>query len=49
MNWSDNCYDNDHAESFWNRLKTELLYGDSIPGLAESRLQISHNIANCNA
>ncbi|MGI4831966.1 MAG: transposase [Janthinobacterium lividum] len=46
--WS-NCYDNAHAESFWSRLKTELLDGGSFPGLAEARLEISHYLAYYNA
>ena len=31
-----NCYDNVHAESFWSRLKTELLDGGSFRNLAEA-------------
>ena len=44
-----NCYDNAHAKSFWSRLKTELLDCSSFPGLAETRLEISHYIACYNA
>lgn len=44
-----NCYDNAHAESFWSRLKIELLDGGSFPGLAEARLEVSHYIAYYNA
>ncbi|UOQ64836.1 IS3 family transposase [Hymenobacter volaticus] len=49
MSQRGNCYDNAHAESFWSRLKTELLDGGSFPGLAEARLEISHYIAYYNA
>ena len=49
MSRRGNCYDNAHAESFWSRLKTELLDGGTFPGLAEARLEISHNIAYYNA
>ena len=49
MSRRGNCYDNAHAESFWSRLKTELLDGGSFPGLAEARLEISHYIAYYNA
>jgi putative transposase len=41
-----NCYDNAHAESFWSRLKTELLDGGNLP---EARLEISHYLAYYNA
>jgi putative transposase len=44
-----NCYDNAHAESFWSRLKTELLDGGSLHNLAEARLEISHYPAYYNA
>ena len=49
MSRRGNCYDNAHAESFWSRLKTELLDGGSFPGLVEARLEISHYIAYYNA
>ena len=49
MSRRGNCYDNAHAESFWSRLKTELLDGGTFPSLAEARLEISHYIAYCNA
>ena len=49
MSRRGNCYDNAHAESFWSRLKTELLDGGSFPGLAEARLEISHYITYYNA
>jgi transposase InsO family protein len=44
-----NCYDNAHAESFWSRVKAELLDGGSFPGLTEAKLEISHHIAYYNA
>lgn len=44
-----NCYDNAHAESFWSRLKAELLGGGSFCNLAEARLEISHYLATYNA
>ena len=44
-----NCYDNAHAESFWSRLKTELLDGGSFRNLSEARLEISHYLAYYNA
>ena len=34
MSRRGNCYDNAHAESFWSRLKTELLDGGSFRNLA---------------
>lgn len=43
--WRGNCYDNAHAESFWSRLKTELLNGGSFRNLAEARPEISHYLA----
>ena len=43
-----NCYDNAQAESFWSRLKTELLDGGSFPGLEEARLELAHYIAYYN-
>lgn len=49
MSRRGNCYDNVHAESFWSRLKTELLDGGSFPGLAEARLEISHYLTYYNA
>jgi len=49
MSRRGNCYDNAHAESFWSRLKAELLDGGSFPDLAEARLEISHYIAYYNA
>ena len=49
MSRRGNCCDNAHAESFWSRLKTELLDGGPFPGLAEARLEISHYIAYDNA
>ena len=49
MSRRGNCYDNAHAESFWSRFKTELLDGDSFPGLAEAKLKISHHVAYYNA
>ena len=42
------CYDNAQAESFWSRLKTELLDGGSFPSLEEARLELSHYIAYYN-
>ena len=49
MSRRGNCYDNAHAESFWSRLKTELLDGGSFPSLAEAKLEISHYITYYNA
>jgi len=49
MSRRGNCYDNAHAESFWSRLKTELLDGGSFCNLTEARLEISHYIAYYNA
>jgi putative transposase len=49
MSRRGNCYDNAHAESFWSRLKTELLDGGSFRNLSEARLEISHYIAYYNA
>ena len=49
MSRRGNCYDNAHAESFWSRLKAELLDGGSFPSLEEARLEISHYIAYYNA
>ena len=49
MSRRGNCYDNAHAESFWSRLKTELLDGGSFRNLAQARLEISHYIAYYNA
>jgi transposase InsO family protein len=49
MSRRGNCYDNAHAESFWSRFKAELLAGGSFPGLAETKLEISHHIAYYNA
>ncbi|UPL50187.1 IS3 family transposase [Hymenobacter sublimis] len=49
MNRRGNCYDNEHAESFWSRFKAKLLDGGSFPGLTEAKLEISHHIAYYNA
>ena len=49
MSRRGNCYDNAHAESFWSRLKTELLAGGSFRDLSEARLEISHYLAYHNA
>ena len=43
------CYDHAHAESFWNRLKTELLDGGRFRNVSEARLEISHYLAYYNA
>jgi transposase InsO family protein len=48
MSQQGNCHDNAQAESFWSRLKTELLDGGSFPGLAEMRLEVAHYIAYYN-
>ena len=48
MSRRGNCYDNAQAESFWSRLKTELLDGGSFPGLQEARLEPAHYIASYN-
>ena len=48
MSRRGNCYDNAHAESFWIRLKTELLDGSSFANMTEARLEISHYIAYFN-
>ena len=45
MSRNGNCYDNAHAESFWRRLKTELLDDGSFPDLETVRLEISHYMA----
>ena len=37
MSRRGNCYDNAHAESFWSRLKTELLDGGSFRNLVLSQ------------
>ena len=44
-----NCYDNAHAESFWSRLKAELLDGGSFRNLSEARLEISRYLTYYNA
>ena len=44
-----NCYDNAHVESFWSRLKTELLAGGSFRNLSKARLEIIHYFAYYNA
>lgn len=48
MSRKGNCYDNAHAESFWSRLKTELLDGGSFPDLETARLEISHYVVYYN-
>jgi transposase InsO family protein len=42
MSRRGNRYDNAHAESFWSRLKTDLLDVGSCRNLSEARLEISH-------
>ncbi|MGI4883967.1 MAG: IS3 family transposase [Janthinobacterium lividum] len=49
MSRRGNCYGNAHAESFWSRLKTELLAGGRFRSLSETRLEISHYLAYYNA
>jgi putative transposase len=49
MSRRGNCCDNAHAESFWSRLKTELLAGGISRNLIEARLEISHYIVYYNA
>jgi putative transposase len=49
MSRRGNCYDNAHAESFWSRLKTELLAGGSFRSLRNARLEISHYLVYYNA
>jgi len=54
MSRRGNCYGNAlpgtaRAESFWSRLKTELLDGGSFRKLTEARLEISHYLAHYNA
>jgi transposase InsO family protein len=49
MSRRGNCSDNAHAESFWSRLKTELLDRGSFRNLTEARLEISHYLAYYNA
>ncbi|MBD2767417.1 transposase [Hymenobacter sp. BT664] len=41
-----NCYNNAQAESYWSRLKTELLDGGSFPNLEEARFELAHYIAH---
>jgi transposase InsO family protein len=48
MSRRGNCYDNAQAESFWSRLKTELLDGGSFPCLVEARLELAHYMAYYN-
>jgi putative transposase len=49
MSRRGNCYDNAQAESFWSRLKIELLDGGSFSDPEEARLELSHYIAYYNA
>ena len=44
-----NCYDHAPAESFWSRLKSELLNGGSFRNSTEARLESSHYLAYYNA
>lgn len=48
MSRKGNCYDNAHAESFWSRLKTELLAGGSFPDLKTARLKLNEYVAYYN-
>ena len=45
MSRRSNSDDNAPAESFWRRVKTELLDGGSFHNLGEARLEISHYLA----
>ena len=38
MSGKGNCYDNAQAESFWARLKTELLEGGAFRSVEEARI-----------
>jgi len=49
MSRRGNCYDNAYAESFWSRLKTELLDRGRFRNVSEARLEISHYIVYYNA
>lgn len=54
MSQRGNCYDNTlpstiHTKSFGSRFKAELLNGSRCPGLAETRLKITHHIAYYHA
>jgi putative transposase len=49
MSRRGNCYDKAYAESFWSRLKTELLDGGSFRNLSEARLEISQYLVYYNA
>lgn len=49
QNLRSNCHDNAHADSFRSRFEAELLDSGSLPGLAETKLEISHHIAYYNA
>jgi transposase InsO family protein len=40
MSGKGNCYDNAQAESFWARLKTELLEGGAFRSVEEARIEI---------
>lgn len=48
MSRRGNCYDNAQAESFWSRLKTELLDGGGFPSLNEARLELAHYVTYYN-
>jgi len=39
MSGKGNCYDNAQAESFWARLKTELLEGGALRSVEEARIE----------
>jgi len=40
MSGRGNCYDNAAMESFWSTLKTEMIHGRGLQGLADARLAI---------
>ena len=40
MSGKGNCYDNAQAESFWSRLKTELLEGGAFRSIEEARSEV---------
>lgn len=48
MSRKGNCYDNAHAESFWSRLKAELLDGGAFPDLATAQIELADFIAYYN-